>query len=484
VTRFVCVHGHFYQPPRESPWTGEVEREENAAPYHDWNERIAAECYGPNAGNYSRISFNFGPTLLSWLESKEPHLYRAILSADRDSRERFSGHGSALAQAYGHMILPLARSRDKRTQVYWGIRDFEHRFGRSLEGMWLPETAVDTETLEILAQFGVRFTILSPGQALRWRRFGQAEWTEEPQGIDTRRPYEARLPSGARVALFFYDGSASPAVAFGGLAQGPEHLARLLTERFADGGEPQIVSIATDGETYGHHHRGGDRVLRGALDLIEAEGRARLTNYGEYLALHPPDHEVEIRERTSWSCAHGVGRWREECGCRTGLHPDWTQAWRAPLRETLDWLREALDGIFQERGGELLRDPWAARDDAIELALAGPGAAASFLARHARRPLNAGEGAAALDLLEMERHAMSMFTSCGWFFDDPSGLETRQVLRYAARAAELSEKFSQVRLEGELLRRLEAVRSNDPEIGDARRMMEGLKTAGSNVSKS
>lgn len=472
MTRFLCIHGHFYQPPRESPWTGEVEREENAAPYHDWNERITAECYAPNADNYSRISFDFGPTLLSWIERKEPDVYRAILSADRESRVRFSGHGSAMAQAYGHMILPLARPRDKRTQVFWGIRDFESRFGRSPEGMWLPETAVDTDTLEVLAEFGVRYTVLSPRQALRWRREGEESWREGMEESDAQYPCAIRLPSGARLALFFYDGSASHAVAFGGLAQGAESFARLLTERFSDGDGERLVSIATDGETYGHHHPGGDRVLSETLDRLEAEGLVKLTNYGEYLALHPPDREVEIREATSWSCVHGVGRWKEECGCQTGGHSDWRQDWRSPLRGALDWLRDILDRIFEERGAELFADPWKARDFSIELVLAGPDAAASFLSRHARRPLDAGEAAEALDLLEMERHAMSMFTSCGWFFDDPSGLETRQVLRYAARAAEIAQRHSTERLEGELLTRLEAVRSNDPEIGDARRMME------------
>jgi alpha-amylase/alpha-mannosidase (GH57 family) len=474
MSRFVCIHGHFYQPPRENPWTGKVEKEDSAAPFHDWNERIAAECYAPNAANYSRISFNFGPTLLSWLEANSPEVYAAILRADRDSRERFSGHGSALAQAYGHMILPLARPRDKRTQVYWGLRDFEHRFGRSPEGMWLPETAVDTETLETLAAFGIRFTILSPHQALEWREPGQIGWQAAADGFDTRRPYVARLPSGANIAIFFYDGWASHAVAFGGLAGGPENLARLLLERFGEGQTDRIVSVATDGETYGHHFRGGDRILSGALDRIEEEIGVRLTNFAEFLAEHPPTREVRILENTSWSCMHGVGRWKEDCGCTTGEHPGWRQGWRAPLREALDWLRDELDAIFEERAGALLRDPWAAWNDSIDLVLRGD--TEDFLSRHAGRLLAKEEAAQALDLFEMERGGMSMFTSCGWFFEDPSGLETRQVLRYAARAIELAERVSGRRLEEDFARRLESATGNDPVAGNVRHIYESSRS--------
>jgi alpha-amylase/alpha-mannosidase (GH57 family) len=334
MPRFVCVHGHFYQPPRENPWTGRVEPEASAAPFHDWNQRITAECYSPNAeaGNYARMSFNFGPTLLSWLEREAGPVYEAVLAADRESRERFSGHGSAIAQAHSHMILPLANARDQRTQVRWGVLDFERRFGRAPEGMWLPETAVDLATLEALAGQGMRYTILAPDQARSWREKGESGWQEAPAaGLDTRRPYEVPLPSGRRIAVFFYDGPTAHAIAFGELARGGEALARRLTSLFTDSPEPQLAHAATDGETYGHHHRGGDRVLAQAFGFLESEGVARLTNYGEFLANNPPAFEAEIRENTSWSCAHGIGRWREDCGCRTGEHPGWSQAWRAPL---------------------------------------------------------------------------------------------------------------------------------------------------------
>ena len=488
--KFLCIHGHFYQPPRENPWTGAIDPQESALPFHDWNERITSECYAANAepgakavppkdvaplpANYSKMSFDFGPTLLSWLEVQTPDVYRAILQADRDSRGRFSGHGSALAQAFSHMILPLANRRDKRTQVIWGIRDFEHRFGRSPEGMWLPETAVDRETLEILAGESIRFTVLSPHQVWRWRRAGEPDWHDgSREAVDLRRPYEVCLPTGQRLALFFYDGPASHAVAFGELAQGSAPLVRRLSGRFSADETDELVSIATDGETYGHHHRGGHRVLAETLDAIERAGSPRLTNYGEYLASHPPADQVEILENTSWSCAHGLGRWGESCGCVTGEHPEWTQAWRAPLRAALDWLRDRLGELYESRAGVLLADPWAARDDSIEIWLdRDPDVRRGFLARHARRSLDPAEQALAVDLLDLQRQAMLMYTSCGWFFDDVGGLEGRQILQYAGRAIEIARRSLGVSLLEPFLDRLELAKSNVAERGDARHIFE------------
>jgi len=489
--RVVCLHGHFYQPPRENPWIEEVEVQDSAAPFHDWNERIATECYGPNGAarlkggqgriadivnNYVHLSFNFGPTLLAWLDARAPDVSAAIRQADRDSRERFSGHGSAIAQAYSHLILPLANSRDRRTQVWWGIRDFEHRFGRSPEGMWLPETAVDLETLEILAGFGMRFTILAPQQAARIRPLAGAaqEWTDVSGGrIDTRRPYSIRLPSGNRIAVFFYDGPTSHGIAFGALAEGGEAFARRLAALASESSAPQLLHVATDGETYGHHHRGGEVALAEALDALEASGFARLTNYAEFLSLCPPSDEVEILENTAWSCAHGLGRWRDDCTCRTGLNPGWVQVWRGPLREALDALRDGLARVFEEAAGGFFADPWAARDGFIEAILdTSAQAFESLLRRHARRPLVPQEQEEARRLLQMQRYAMLMYTSCGWFFDDPSGLETTQILRYAARAVELSPGPARAAIEGDFLRRLEAVQSNDPASGHARRIYE------------
>src|SRR5262245_34035882 len=364
MKRYVCIHGHFYQPPRENPWLETVERQETAYPYHDWNERITAECYAPNAAsrildagdrilkivnNYGQISFNFGPTLLSWLQHHAADTYEAILQADRASVQRFSGHGSALAQAYNHLIMPLANTADLRTQVTWGIRDFRSRFGRQPEGMWLPETAVNLATLDALAEHGIRFTILAPHQAARVRT-PAGKWLEVSGGrIDPTQAYLQKLPSGREIALFFYDGPVARGVAFEGVLKNGEYFAQRLMEIQGDHTDAQLVHIATDGETYGHHHRHGDMALAYALYQIENRGLAELTNYGAYLERYPPTHEVEISEDTSWSCAHGIERWRSNCGCRTGGADHWNQEWRAPLRAALDWLRDALIPLYEQR---------------------------------------------------------------------------------------------------------------------------------------
>ncbi|MFY9550798.1 MAG: DUF3536 domain-containing protein [Thermoanaerobaculia bacterium] len=490
MERFVCIHGHFYQPPRENPWLEAIEGQPSAYPYHDWNERITAECYAPNANarildgqnritaivnNYASMSFNFGPTLLSWLEEKEPEVYRAVLAADSESRSRFSGHGSALAQPYNHMILPLANARDRVTQVAWGIADFRHRFGREPEGMWLPETAVDLETLDALAAAGIRFTILAPHQASHVRRVGEEEWREAAEGgPDPTVPYRADLPSGRSIAVFFYDGPISRAVAFDKLLSRGDHLADRLMGAFSSEREgPQLVHIATDGETFGHHHRHGDMALAYALRTIETAGLARVTNYGEFLEKHPPTREARIREKTSWSCAHGVERWRADCGCHTGAHPGWNQAWRAPLREALDALRDALAPLYEERAGALLTDPWAARDDYVRVILdRSPESARRFLREHARRELTEAQRIEAWKLLELQRHAQLMYTSCGWFFDDIGGIEARQILAYAGRALQLARETLGRDLEPAVLEPLARAKSNVPETGDGRRIYE------------
>ena len=484
--RYICVHGHFYQPPRENPWLEAVETQDSAAPYHDWNERITAECYGPNASsrildarerivkivnNYSAISFNFGPTLLSWLEQRQPETYAAILDADRASRERFGGHGSAIAQAYNHMILPLANARDQRTQVRWGIRDFEHRFGRKPAAMWLPETAVDVASLEALAAEGIAFTILGPYQALRWRKINDDAWTEQAGAIDPTMPYRCTLPSGRSIGLFFYDGPISRAVAFERLLARGENLAHRLLGAFSEGRtHPQLVNIATDGETYGHHHAKGDMALAYALDYIDEQKLSRIMNYGQFLAEVPPTHEVEIAGRTAWSCDHNLGRWERDCGCRTGGDAGWNQQWRTPLRAALDWLRDECITIFESFGAGLLHDPWEARDDYISVVLdRSEDNVDHFLARH----VVAEDGnVTALELLEMQRNAMLMYTSCGWFFNDVSGIETVQVLHYAGRVIQLAEKVSGRSLELEFLERIASARSNLPQYGDGRQIYE------------
>ena len=487
--KYVCIHGHFYQPPRENPYLEAVELQDSAYPYHDWNERITAECYAPNAAsrivdaenriqnllnNYSEMSFNFGPTLLSWMQDQSPKVYQSILEADQKSAQRFSGHGSALAQGYNHMILPLANRRDKVTQVKWGMRDFESRFGRKPEGMWLPETAVDTETLEVLAENGIKFTILAPRQGQRIRPKNSSKW-EDVGGarIDPARAYLAELPSKKRINLFFYDGPISQGVAFEGLLNDGKRFADRLMSGFSDSRQgPQLVHIATDGESYGHHHRYGEMALTYALEEIQKQGIAKLTNYGEFLEKHPPKHFVEIVENSSWSCVHGVERWRSDCGCNSGGHP-WNQQWRAPLREALDWLRDKLAPIFESRLKEFVRDPWETRDDYIRVILdRTEESRKAFFADHAIRPLEPHEQVTALKLLEMQRHALLMYTSCGWFFDELSGLETVQVIHYAGRALQLAEQCCDVKLEAEFLQHLARAKSNLPEHGDGAKIYE------------
>ena len=490
MQRYICIHGHFYQPPRENPWLETVELQDSASPYHDWNERISAECYAPNAkarilngdgriaeitNNYSKISFNFGPTLLAWMKEKMPEVHDAIVAADKLSRERFSGHGSAMAQVYNHMILPLANPRDKYTQVLWGIRDFEHRFGRPPEGMWLSETAADTETLDTLAQQGIKFTILSPFQASRIREIGKRSWKDVNGGqIDPARGYLIKLPAGRSITAFFYDAPVSQAIAFERLLMSGERFAQRLAEAFDDRRQwDQLVHIATDGESYGHHHRYGEMALAYALQHIEKAGVAQLTNYGEYLAKHPPTHEAQIHEKSAWSCSHGVGRWMRDCGCNSGGHAGWNQGWREPLRNALDWLRDELAPLYETKAGEFLRDPWKARNDYIGVILnRSTENVDQFFREQGLRELNEGEKVAALKLLEIQRHAMLMYTSCGWFFDELSGIETVQVIQYASRALQLTRDVLGKDLEPAFLDRLDAARSNIGEKGGGRQIYD------------
>ena len=488
--RFVCIHGHFYQPPRESPWLEAIEIQDSAFPYHDWNERIAAECYAANAvsriwdtegridqlvNNYASISFDFGPTVLLWMQKHAAEAYKAILDADRQSREKFSGHGNALAQAYSHMILPLANSRDKNTQIIWGIKDFEYRFGRKPEGLWLPETAVDLESLDIMAQHDIGFAILSPSQARQVRSIDADEWRDVSGGkIDPGMAYRVSLPSGRVMNLFFYDGPISQALAFEGLLDNGETFAKRLLAAFPDDrSAPRLVHIATDGESYGHHHRGGDMALAHALDYIQSNGLAQLTNYGRYMDEHPPAHEVEIFENSSWSCAHGIERWRSDCGCNSGGNPGWNQSWRAPLRAALDWLRDAVNPAFEQTAGQFLTDPWVARDDYIDIIVdRSPDRIKAFLSRHATRPLNSEEEITVLELMELQRNAMLMYTSCGWFFDELSGIETVQVIQYAGRVLQLADQLFSEAFEPGFLERLELARSNIPDHSDGRTIYE------------
>ncbi len=545
--RYICVHGHFYQPPRENPWLETVEVQDSAAPYHDWNERITAECYAPNGAsritnkanqivrivnNYSRMSFNFGPTLLSWLSEFAPRTYRMIQDADRASAARFSGHGSAIAQVYNHVIMPLANERDARTQIRWGVADFEHRFGRKPEGMWLAETAVSRKVLDLLAQEGILFTILAPSQCARLRRLPAEEiamrsvraaadaaapaprrragdrpspqmeaglndtpvdqeletpeppraveaprvsteaWSETSgANVDPAHPYLVHLDEGRTITVFFYDGPGSRAIAFEGLLNSGESFGQRLVAGFhgnkgAD--EPQLSHVATDGESYGHHHKHGEMALSYALHWIEEKKLARLTNYGEFLERFPPKWEAEVAEDTSWSCSHGVERWRSDCGC-SGGKPGYHQQWRGPLRDALNLLRDKTAPLAETVAAPLLHDLWAARDAYISLVLDRyPENVARFLAEHGVRELTQQERTTVFELLELERHTQLMYTSCGWFFDEISGIETVQIIAYAGRVLQLAAKlFGEpgVALEAEFLALLGTAKSNVPGMG-------------------
>ena len=489
--RFVCIHGHFYQPPRENAWLESIEIQDSAAPYHDWNQRIQEECYAPNGAsrilddegrirrivnNYERISFNFGPTLLHWMEQQDPASHRRIAAAVESSRRRFAGHPSGLAQVYNHPILPLCNARDRRTQVRWGLRDFNQRFG-DVEGMWLPETAVDTPSLEELAAQGLRFSILAPGQAKRWRKIGAKRWNEvETSPIDPRRPYRVQLPSGKTIALFFYDGDVSHQIAFAGLLGDGHGFAKRLLQRFDNRDEAQLIHVATDGESYGHHHPHGDMALAAALEQLDAHPDVELINYGAFLERFPPTHEVEIAEQTAWSCAHGLGRWHRDCGC-SGGRPGWNQAWRAPLRQALDGLRDAIAPRFEQAAGAWLQDPWAARDaydprQMLDDAAVRQAFFDQHVLPHRREALDAASRTRLLQLFEMQRHAMLMYTSCAWFFDEISGIETVQVLQYAARAIQLARQALDQELEPAFLQRLEQAPSNVAEHPHGRDVYE------------
>ena len=437
----LIIHGHFYQPPRENPWTGEVDEELGAAPFHDWNERIHFECYAPNIVNYPLINFNFGPTLLSWLETHHRDTYQEILNADHESIVERGGHGNAIAQAYGHAILPLCNERDRLTQVVWGLKDFRYRFGRDAEALWLPETAANDDVLALLIEQDMRYVILAPTQA---------------KGvIDTSKPYLFLHPdgSGRSLAIFFYNGPLARAIAFERALASSRGLVEKFVSAATDG---ELVNVATDGETYGHHFKFGDLCLTHALTVEAREAGFWITNYAEYLDHRAAETEVQIDngpdgEGSSWSCVHGVGRWSRDCGCHTGGEEGWNQAWRKPLREALNFLRDDAAEKFESAGSELLRDPWAARNDYIDVIL-DP--------KHARSELLQPR---ILDLLEMQRSALLMFTSCGWFFSDLAGLETIQVLRYAARVIDLMNKLGLAPPTKQFLELLAEAKSNRPE---------------------
>ena len=505
---YVTVHGHFYQPPRENPYLDAIERQSGAAPFHDWNERIHHECYRPNAfarvlndrgelvgivNNYEYLSFNIGPTLMSWLERHDVEVYQRILEADRNSCDRLNGHGNAIAQVYNHIIMPLANERDKYTQIRWGKEDFRSRFGRDPEGMWLAETAVDYATLEALVQNGIRFIILAPSQAQRCRFLAtnndpNPEWHEVGGGqIDPTRPYRCYLKAGGvggdkgdkgdkgdnltsssssspasppYIDIFFYDGPISRDMGYSDVVYSSSHLAgRIGAAVRGDHRPAQLISVATDGETFGHHKGGTEKTLAYAFKEEFPSRGWTVTNFAHYLSLNPPTWEVELKSVTAWSCAHGVDRWQDDCGCGGG--GGWHQQWRRPLRDALNWLRDQLIFVYEEHGKQFFRDPWQARDEYILVIRdRSPENVSRFIESHQNHKLTSIEQVDALRLLEMQRHALLMFTSCGWFFEEISRPEGTQILRYAAHALELAEDVAGVQLEHGFIKRLALAPSN------------------------
>ncbi|MGQ4646854.1 DUF3536 domain-containing protein [Lyngbya aestuarii] len=478
---YVTIHGHFYQPPRENPYLNTVERQASAAPFHDWNERIHHECYRPNAfarvlngqgevieivNNYEYLSFNIGATLMSWLERYDVETYQRILEADRKSCDRLNGHGNAVAQVYNHIILPLANERDKHTQIRWGKEDFRSRFGRDPEGMWLAETAVDYPSLEALVAQGIKFIILAPSQAERCRVIPNQE-NHDPQWhevggsqIDPTRPYRCFLADGQYIDIFFYDGPISRDMGFNDVLNNAENFAsRIGLAVRGDHRPSQLISVATDGETFGHHKGGTEKCVAYALTQEFPQRNWTVTNFAHYLSINQPTWEVVLKPVTAWSCSHGVDRWQDDCGCGGGGL--WHQQWRRPLRDALDWLRDELSKVYEGTGRQFFEDPWAARDEYIQVVRdRSPANVENFLERHCVTALSPAEQIDALRLLEMQRHALLMYTSCGWFFDELSRPEGTQILRYAARALELAGEVSGVQLEDGFLLILAQAQSN------------------------
>lgn len=489
---FLTIHGHFYQPPRENPWLESIELQDSASPYHDWNERINRECYNPNSvskivdnrnkildvvNNYEFMSFNFGPTLLSWMEEYAPLAYERTIKADINSVQEHNGHGNAIAQVYNHMIMPLANENDKRTQVIWGIRDFETRFGRQPEGMWLAETAVDDESLRILAENNIKYTILSPYQALKFKPITDGNWSDVSWGnIDPARAYRYYIKSapGKYIDLFFYDGAISKSVAFDEILKDGNKFIRRLKEGVSDSREySQLINIATDGESYGHHTKFGDMALAYVLRVRAKEEGFKIVNYAEYLELNPPEMEVDIKQASSWSCFHGVGRWKEDCGCSTGGHPGWNQKWRKPLRTALDYLRDELIHIYEKEGKHYFKNPWSVRNNYIDVILdRSELSIKKFQKDNFVKDLSEDQKVKAMELLEMQRQAMLMYTSCGWFFSEISGIETTQIMKYAARAMQLAQLFSKKDLEKHFLDLLAEAKSNFTEFGTGKDIFE------------
>ena len=503
--KYLTIHGHFYQPPRENPWIEEIEIQESAAPEHDWNEKISAQCYAPNgssrivdgsnkiieiSNNYRYMSYNFGPTLLSWMQAHDPVAYQRIIQADYESRELYSGHGCAIAQVYNHIIMPLANQNDKITQVIWGLKDFKKRFGRDSEGIWLAETAVDSQTLEVLIDYGVKFTILSPHQAKCFNKIGEHNWIDVSWGtIDPSRPYRYFVEGTNKekyIDLFFYDGQISKSVAFDNLLCDGNKFAHRLNDGYNDSrNSAQLINIATDGESYGHHTKFGDMALAYILRVGAKNFGFEITNYAEFLEKYPPEYEADIKPVSAWSCCHGVGRWMDDCGCSTGAQPHWNQKWRKPLRQALDYLRDELIKLCSTQGTKYYKDFWYARNDYIDVILdRSKDNIDLFFSHHAKKQLSQQEKVKAIKLMEIQRFCQLMYTSCGWFFADISGIETTQILKYALRAMEIASEFSKINYEKTFLSILQKAKSNIMEYGNGKDIFNNfVKTSAISTEK-
>lgn len=500
----ICIHGHFYQPPRENPWTGEIELQQSAAPYHDWNERIWDECYKPNTeadiindegktvlevNNYEYINFNFGPALLAWIKNKHPETYKRIIKADSNSIKLHKDHGNAIAMCYNHMIMPLANFNDKLTQVRWGLADFKYHFGRDSEGIWLPETACNRETIEVLISEGIKYIILDTSQAEMIRKTGTEKWMDvSDNSINPRQPYRcfSEINKERYINIFFYDGPVSKAVAFDDVLQSSQNLLnKIFSAADKDLKKEQLISVATDGETFGHHKKHAERTLAFFLKSLAPQNNFRIVNFGEYLELHPPEYEVKIKTGedglgTSWSCVHGVKRWKEDCGCGGG--GEWHQQWRKPLRESLDWLRDQLIVLYENIGSVIFKDVWKARNEYISVLLEGEAAMEKFISQNSQRKLNKADEVIAVKLLEMQKYAMLMYTSCGWFFSEISGLETVKILEYASRAIEIAKNITGISLDEEFVHRLSKAKSNIPEYKNGKVVYEKIVKPAHNLT--
>ena len=488
---FITIHGHFYQPPRENPWTEQIELQPSAQPFHNWNARINKECYKANCfarilnsenlieniiNNFQYISFNIGPTLMKWIKENSKETYYKILEADKNSIELYSGHGNAIAQVYNHTILPLAKNKDKHTQILWGIEDFKTHFKREPEAIWLAETAVNQDTIDVLVEFNLKYIILSPFQACKVRPLGKKKWTDVSTGnIDITMPYKQYSRDGRSINIFFYNHTISSAIGF-------EHLltnSYLLVEKFQqfiwDANRPILISTCTDGESYGHHEKFGEMCLAHFIKHSSQKHGLTLTNYGQFLELYKPTHEVQIKsgfqgEGTAWSCAHGVGRWIRNCGCSDGGYPSWNQHWRTPLREAFNWLHDQILKAYQIKASHLLKDLQQAKNSYINIiSNRNPENRREFLKKFCtKKNITDHESALIFRFMEALYQCQLLFTSCAWFFADISGLEPIQNLKYAARAIQLIKIYLKNDLENDFLNKLIFIKSNNASQGTAK----------------